>query len=39
MKQEPGVEPQTDLKRNKEDDLVLTTPDPENASDENYNPP
>ncbi len=32
MKQEPGVEPQTDLKRKREDEPALSVPVPENAS-------
>jgi hypothetical protein len=39
MKQEPDVEPQTDLKRKREDESALQNPVPENASDEHCIPP
>jgi len=39
MKQEPGTEPPSDLKGKKEVEPALTTPVPENASDENCIPP
>jgi len=39
MKQEPGTEPPSDLKRKREDEPALIVPVPENASAENCNPP
>jgi len=39
MKQEPCIEPQTDLKRKREDESALSVPNLENTSAENRNPP
>jgi len=38
MKQEPGADPPSDLKRKREDESDMSVPVPENDFDENCNP-